>query len=138
MRRIALIAGLALVLGVAVGVVGNQVLNAQPAPVQRTVLQKVDLAGVEGKEGVLYLAQLAPGAAAGKHSHPGEEFGYVVQGSLTLEPEGKPPLTLKAGESFHNPFKNVHDAKNPSQTEPAKVLVFLLAEKGQPLSTPAK
>lgn len=138
MRRMVLIAGLALVAGIAVGVVGSQILNAQPAPVQRTVLQKVDLAGIEGKEGILYVAQLAPGAAAGKHSHPGEEFGYVLQGSLNLEPEGKPPVTLKAGESFHNPLKNVHDAKNGSQTEPTKVLVFLLAEKGQPLSTPAK
>jgi quercetin dioxygenase-like cupin family protein len=85
----------------------------------------------------MYLAELAPGAAAGKHTHPGPELAYILEGALTLEQEGKPAQTFKAGEVFHNPSKIVHDAKNASATAPTKVLVFLLADKGQPLATPA-
>ena len=90
-----------------------------------------------GKEGVLYMAELAPGAVAGKHTHPGPEFAYVLEGALQLELEGQPPKTIKAGEAFHNPTKIVHDAKNPGTTGATKVLVFMLIDKGQPLATPA-
>jgi quercetin dioxygenase-like cupin family protein len=75
---------------------------------------------------------------AGKHFHPGPEFAYILEGSLTLEHEGQAPKTFKAGEAFHNPAKIVHDAKNMSTSGPTKVLVFLLSEKGQPLATPVK
>ncbi len=130
---------LILAVGIAVGMIGDRVLNAQQKePVKRTVLLKTDLAGLEGKEGVVYIAELAPGVAAGKHYHPGQELGYVLAGSLTLEQEGKPPATFKAGQAFTNPPKIVHDAKNPNTKTPAKVLVVLIAEKGQPLATPVK
>ena len=75
---------------------------------------------------------------AGRHSHPGPEVAYVLEGSLVVEPEGQPPLTLKKGETFHNPAKAVHNAKNGSTTQPAKVLVVLIGEKGALLSTPVK
>ena len=58
--------------------------------------------------------------------------------AITVEPDGKPPMTLKQGESFHNPAKAVHNAKNASSTQPAKALVVLIGEKGAPLSTPAQ
>ena len=83
----------------------------------------------------MYIAELAPGAVAGKHFHPGPEFLYVLEGSLLFEGQGKPPVTLKAGEALHNPTRQVHDAKNASTTAPAKVLVVLIGEKGQPLAT---
>jgi quercetin dioxygenase-like cupin family protein len=94
--------------------------------------------GNGGKGSILYIAELAPGAVAGKHFHPGPEMGYILEGTLTLEPEGKPPVTYKAGEAFDNPAKQVHDAKNASSSAPAKVLVFLIGEKGQPLATAVK
>jgi quercetin dioxygenase-like cupin family protein len=100
-------------------------------------LLKTAIEGMEGKEAIVYVAELPPGAAAGKHTHPGPEFAYVLDGALTLEPQGQAPKTYKAGEVFHNAAKIVHDAKNASTTGPTKVLVFLLAEKGQPLATPA-
>ena len=93
---------------------------------------------MEGKEVIMYVAELAPGAAAGKHTHPGPEFAYILDGALTLEPEGQAPKTHKTGEVFHNAAKIAHDAKNASATAPSKVLVFLLAEKGQPLATPVQ
>ena len=138
MKRMALILILTFAVGIAIGVTGTQVLNAQYAqqePIKRTVLQKVDLGD---KEGVMLLAEIAPGAAGGKHYHPGYEFFYTLEGSWILEPEGKPPVTLKAGDFGHQPPKQVHNATNASKTAPAKILGFLLAEKGQPLATPVK
>ena len=72
-----------------------------------------------------------------EHTHPGPEFAYILDGALTLEPEGQALKTYKTGEVFHNAAKIVHDAKNASATAPSKVLVFLLAEKGQPPRYPS-
>jgi quercetin dioxygenase-like cupin family protein len=127
-----------LAMGMVLGVLGERFLSAQQQPLKRTELLKTALEDMAGKEGVVYMAELAPGAMAGKHFHPGPEFGYVLEGSLVLEPQGKAPVTFKAGEAFYNPAKEVHDAKNGSTTAPTKVLVVLLSDKGQPIATPVK
>lgn len=141
MKRMALILSLTLAVGIAVGVTGNQVLNAQyaqqQAPVKRTPLVQSDLEGMMGKEVILYVAEIAPGASSGKHYHPGPEVAYVLEGSGTLEKEGHPPMNVKAGNSLgYIPAKHVHEAKNASTSEPWKLLVVLIGEKGQPLATP--
>jgi len=123
---------LALAAGIVLGGIGNQILNAQQQPVKRNVLQKVDLGD---KEGIMYVAEIAPGAASGKHHHPGPESIYILQGSGTLDKEGHASMTLKAGDSLAIPAKHVHEAKNASATEQWKILVFLVGEKGQPLAT---
>ncbi len=110
----------------------------QQEPIKRTVLVKRDLEGIRGKEAVLFLEELAPGAVGGKHYHPGLESFYVLEGAFTHEPEGKPPVILKAGEAGHNPTKNVHYVKNASMNERARVLGCLIADKGQPLAVPVK
>lgn len=135
MRRTAIILGLTLAVGIALGALGDRILHAQQQSVKRTELLRADLEGMAGKEGIVYVAELAPGASAGKHFHPGPEFAYVLEGSLIFEGQGKPPVTLKRGEVLHNPSKEVHDAKNASTTASAKVLVVLIGEKGQPLAT---
>ena len=134
MRRMAMALVVTFALGVALGLTATQVLNAQQQP-KRTVLQKVDLGD---KDGVMWLTELAPGAVGVKHYHPGHEFVYVVAGSVIQETEGKPPVTFKAGDSYHRPPKDVHRGLNASKTEPAKLLVFLLAEKGQPIAIEVK
>jgi quercetin dioxygenase-like cupin family protein len=137
-RHSVAVASRPLIVGIRVGMIGNSILSAQQEPVKRTVLFKGDLEGMEGKEGVLFLAELAPSAVGGKHYHPGTEMFYVLQGAFTHEPEGKPPVTLKAGEAGHNPHKHVHTVRNASMTEPAKVLGCLIADKGQPLTVSVK
>jgi quercetin dioxygenase-like cupin family protein len=127
-----------LAVGITLGALGDRFLSAQQQSIKRTELLKTVIEGMEGKEVIMYVAELAPGAAAGKHTHPGPEFAYILDGALTLEPEGQAPKTYKTGEVFHNAAKIVHDAKNASATAPSKVLVFLLAEKGQPLATPVQ
>ena len=138
MRRLALTLGLTFVVGIAGGVIADQVLTAQQAPVKRTELLKSDMPGIEGKEGIIFIAEIAPGAFAAKHYHPGHEFVYVLEGSGILAVEGKPPLSVKAGDTFYQPPKQVHEFKNASKTAPVKNLVFLMAEKGQPLTVPVK
>ena len=138
MRRTMISLSLTLGLGIVLGALGDRFLSAQQQSIKRTELLKTESQGMAGKEGIMYIAELAPGAAAGKHFHPGPEFAYVLDGSLTLEPQGQAPQTFKAGAAFHNPAKIVHDAKNASTTAPAKVLVFLVSEKGQPLATPVQ
>jgi len=71
------------------------VASAQ-AGITRTDLQRHDL-GVPGREVIQVRVDIAPGVAFGKHSHPGEEIVYVIEGALVYEVEGKPPVTLKAG-----------------------------------------
>ena len=138
MRRTMMILSVTLAVGITLGVLGERFLSAQQTSIKRTELMKSAIAGMEGKEAVIYMAELPPGAAAGKHTHPGEEFAYILDGALTLEPQGQEAKTYKAGEVFHNPAKMVHDAKNMSTSGSTKVLVFLIAEKGQPLASPAQ
>src|SRR5262245_13660339 len=87
---------------------------------QRTVLQRGDLS-VAGHEGGMGRADFAPGASVGRHTHPGEEISYVLEGTIQLEVQGKPPATLTAGDVFFVEAGKIHDAKNVGTT-PAKVI----------------
>jgi quercetin dioxygenase-like cupin family protein len=138
MRRMAFIIGMTLVIGIALSGIGHQFHGAGQPPVKVTELLKVDIAGGSGQEASIFLVEIDPGGAVGKHYHPGDAFGYVLEGALTLEVDGKPPVTLKPGESGHVPPMQVHDDKNPSRTAPLKFLVFHVADKGQPLAVPVQ
>ncbi len=138
MRRTGLMLGLALAVGITLGVIGDQILNAQQAAVKSTELIRKDLGGIKGREGVLFKTELAPGGAGPKHFHPGNEFVYVVKGSGILEAQGKPPLTVKAGDTFYQPPEQVHVFKNASATDPTEVVVFLIVDKGKPIIVPVK
>lgn len=113
--------------------------SAQDQPIKRTELIRADVAHVAGKETVIYIADVMPGAEGARHTHYGDEFVYILDGSLTVTPDGKEPVTLKQGEVAHlAPADGIHAAKNGSTSEPAKVLVVLIVEKGKPLAEPAK
>lgn len=107
---------------------------AQVPGIKRTLLQRTDVG--DSREAILGLAEIAPGAAAGRHTHPGVEFGYVVEGSASLEIEGEAPRLLKAGDSYMIPAGRIHDAKTVGD-QPTKVLATYVVEKGKPLATPA-
>jgi quercetin dioxygenase-like cupin family protein len=117
---------------------GAGAMRAEDQPITRTQLLKSDLAGIDGKETVMYIADLKPGAVGGKHTHYGDEFVYVLEGEIIVEPVGKEPVRLKAGETGHLTPDVVHAARNGSDSAPAKVLVFLVVEKGKPLAEAAK
>ncbi len=132
MKRTGLLFTLTLTVGIALGVIGTQTVHAQQEPMKRTVLLKTALAGIEGREGILVLVEFAPGAVSALHYHSGEELAYLLEGTVSLEIKGKPPITFKSGDTFHLAPKQVHRVKNLSSTMPAKALTFTIAEKDQP------
>jgi quercetin dioxygenase-like cupin family protein len=133
MRKILTLGGLSAALLVA----ALSATHAQaPAAFRRTVLQQGDLSA-PGREGVMALAEVPPGVASGRHTHPGEELAYVLAGPVVLEIDGKPARTLQTGEAFLIPAGTVHNARNTG-TSVAKVVATYVIEKGKPVATPVQ
>ena len=109
---------------------------AQQPAFKRTEVQRGDLS-VPGKEVVQAVAEIPAGVSAGRHTHPGEEVGYVLEGTVLVEIDGKPAATLKAGQAFIIPAGAIHNATNKSGAG-AKVLATYIIDKGKPVATPAK
>jgi quercetin dioxygenase-like cupin family protein len=120
------------ILGVALAAAA---LLAQTPGVQRTVVQRADVS-VPGREAVIVRVELAPGGKTGRHTHPGEEISYVIEGEIELVVDGQPARTIKAGDGFVVPAGRIHDAHN-NGTQPLKLSAVYLVEKGKPLATPA-
>jgi quercetin dioxygenase-like cupin family protein len=114
---------------------GASVLYAQSSGLTRTVLTKADVS-VPGREAVVARVELAAGAKAGRHTHPGDEISYVLEGETQLLLNGQAPRLVKAGESFVIPAGVVHDAHNISN-KPVKLVGVYVVEKGKPLASPA-
>ena len=110
--------------------------SAQQPGFTRAVLQDQPLS-TPGRHAVVARAEFVPGGQAGKHTHPGEELGYVVEGALELVIEGQPPKTLKAGDVFFVPAGVVHDGRNVGSGK-AVVLATYIVETGKPVAIPAK
>src|SRR5262249_48142982 len=124
------------VLASALSAVGLVARQAQaPNGFKRTVVQQQDLPSTPNREAVQGIADLQPGSESGRHTHPGEEVGYVLEGTVTLESTGKPDVVKKAGEGFVIPAGTVHNARNLSKS-PVKVLATYVIEKGRPPATP--
>ena len=109
---------------------------AQSSGLTRTLVGRADVS-VPGREAVVARVEVAPGAYAGRHTHPGDEISYVMEGEVQLLIDGQSPRTVKAGESFVVPAGVVHDAHNSSSTA-ARVLGVYVVEKGKPLASPAQ
>jgi quercetin dioxygenase-like cupin family protein len=109
---------------------------AQQSGVKRTDLQQHDLS-IPGREMIQVRVDIAPGVLAAKHTHPGEEIIYVLEGELECQLEGKPPVRLKAGQVFFIPAGTPHTAKNVGKTNGAELATYIV-EKGKPLVNPIK
>lgn len=143
MRRVGVLLGMTLAAGILTGAIGSQILHAQQPSMKRTPILTTDLEGLPEKEGTMFFAEYEPGARSGKHYHPGHEFIYVLEGTGVMEEVGKPPVAMKPGVPIYfysSPDKPsyVHEARNVSTTEPMKLLVVLITDKGQPLAYPVK
>ena len=106
----------------------------QTATIKRTPLQKFDVPGTN-YETVIGMAEIVPNANIGRHTHPGPESGYMVEGEMVLFVEGQPEKTVKAGQSYQVPPGAIHDAKTGPNG--AKVVATYVVEKGKPLASPA-
>lgn len=128
MRTTRVVAGAALI------VAGGWALQAawpQRPGITRTDLQRHDLS-VPGREVFQVRVDFSPGAKFGKHNHPGEEIVYVIEGTLEYQVEGKPPVTLEAGEILFIPSRAVHSAQNVGRGNAAELATYVV-EKGKPL-----
>ena len=110
-------------------------LFSQNPGIQRTVVYKADVS-VPGREAVIARVEIAPGAAAGRHTHPGDEISYVLEGEGEILIDGQPARKLKAGDGLVIPAGTKHDARNTG-TVPFKLAGVYVVEKGKPLATPA-
>lgn len=123
-----------LVLGcVALGFVAAG-LWAQNPGIKRTVVFTGDVS-VPGREARIANVEIAPGARAGRHTHPGDEITYVMEGEGELLIDGQPAHKFKAGEGFVVSAGLKHDAHNTG-TQPLKLAAIYVVEKGQPIATP--
>lgn len=108
----------------------------RPPGSTRTDLQRHDL-GIAGREALQARIDFAPGASFPAHKHPGEEIIYVLEGTLEYDVEGKPPVTLKAGDVLFIPAGTVHAARNVGSGKGAELATYIL-QKGEPLTVFAK
>ena len=128
MRKTALLSAIALFL-----VATTAWVSAQESFV-RAQLEKSEYP--TGYETHIMLVTSAPGALLPRHTHPGLEMSYVVEGELTVTIEGKADLVVKAGSSFSVPPGVAHSAKNTALI-PTKVLATFVIERGRPVASPA-
>jgi quercetin dioxygenase-like cupin family protein len=115
-------------------------LNAASAQqwggIKRTDLLQNNLS-IPGREVVQSLVEIPPGVTAPRHAHPGEEIAYVVEGTLEYTLDGRPPMTLKAGEALFIPNGTPHSAKNVGTGKAVELATYIVA-KGKPLVAQSK
>jgi quercetin dioxygenase-like cupin family protein len=105
--------------------------QAQLAGTRRIDLQRHDLSA-QGREVIQARVEIDPGVSSPRHRHPGEEIIYVLEGALEYQVEGKPPVTLRAGDVLFIPAGTVHAAKNVGTGKGAELATYVV-EKGKPL-----
>lgn len=104
------------------------------SPIKRTPLQSFDVPGTN-QTTVIMRVEVTPSSQIGRHTHPGIESGYVLEGDMVLIIEGQPDRTLKAGESYQVPPGAIHDGK--SGDKGAAIIATFVVEKGKPMAAPA-
>lgn len=100
-------------------------VSAQQAGIIRTDLMRHDLS-VPGREVIQVLVEFAPGVSFPRHAHPGEELVYVVEGELEYQADGKPPVTLKAGEVLLIPYGGVHAVRNVGSGKASELATYIV------------
>jgi quercetin dioxygenase-like cupin family protein len=114
--------------------------SAQGAPaatggVTRKLLSKIDGPSA-GYETITMEVEVEPGVAVARHTHPGVESGYLLEGSIELPVQGVDTRMVKAGEAYQVPANTPHAGGKPS-TMKVKILATYVVEKGKPLASPA-
>jgi quercetin dioxygenase-like cupin family protein len=136
MKTVRLMVVAAMIAGTGVGLALHMTETEAQQGIKRTDVQRHDL-GVRGREVIQVRVDFAPGVAFPNHSHPGEEIAYVLEGSLEYQFEGKPPVTLKAGDALFIPAGTNHTAKNVGSVNAVELATYIV-EKGKPLLVLAK
>ncbi|MET0272687.1 MAG: cupin domain-containing protein [Phenylobacterium sp.] len=123
------------ILALAISMAGASA-QAQGPGLTRTDLQRHDLS-IPGREAIQVRVDFAPGASAARHSHPGEEIVYALEGVMEYRIDGQPPVTIKAGEVVFIPAGAIHAVRNVGPGGAAELATYVV-EKGKPLLVPAQ
>ena len=110
----------------------------EPPKAEQQYLAKHGLAGVAGQEAHVRHVAYPPGWVGGKHSHLGDVYVYVLEGSMVFDVEGKEPVTVGPGGLFHEQPNSVMRAANASKTDRLRIVLFQVNPTGQPLMIKAE
>jgi quercetin dioxygenase-like cupin family protein len=114
---------------------GTATTAAGRVAVQQLLLQ--NLPEIPGKEVLMLTVTTPPGGASAAHRHDAEVYVYMLEGSMVMQVDGAAPVTLRPGDTFHESPTDIHrQSANASKTRPAKFLVFMIKEKGKPVTLP--
>jgi len=109
--------------------------SADEAPKATPPLMTRDLAGIPGKEALVLTVEIGPGESSRPHRHDANVFVYVLEGTITMQVKGGPAVTLHPGQTYYESPSDIHTvSKNASKTAPAKFLVFIVKDKGAPVT----
>ena len=119
---------------------GTVVAQQPMPPTKVSQLMKQTLADVAGREVMVITLDIPPGGGSAPHRHPGHHtFGYILEGTYKIKVDNSPEETLTKGQTFYEPPGALHAvSRNGSDTQPAKVLVLMLAESGKPTTVPER
>jgi quercetin dioxygenase-like cupin family protein len=124
------------VVAMLIGIAAHSMVYAQQPSVDRKVLLQQDVSA-PGYQNVLVAVTIPVGGREGRHTHPGTAIVHVLDGALTLDHDGRPSTTYKAGETFSVDAGKVHEGINKGNA-PVRAIASFVVEKGKPLTTPAK
>jgi quercetin dioxygenase-like cupin family protein len=91
--------------------------------------------GDEKKEALVLAITIAPDGSSGRHTHPGDCYGTLFEGTIELRVDGREPRRVSAGEAWHNPRGAIHELRNVGTT-PVRVVNTLVLDKGKPRMQP--
>ena len=111
--------------------------HTQPQGLTAKPLLRTTLSGDDTKEAVIATVEFAPGGSTGRHTHPGDEYAVVLEGTLELRIEGQEPRRVSAGEAYHNAKGVIHETRNVGDG-PARVASTFVIDKGKPVSQPVQ
>jgi quercetin dioxygenase-like cupin family protein len=111
------------------------VASADESPKAIPPLLTRDLAGIPGKEAIVLTVNYGPGESSRPHRHDANVFVYVLEGTITMQVKGGPAVTLHPGQTYYESPSDIHTvSENASKTAPAKILVFIVKDKGTPVT----
>lgn len=134
MRRLASLSLFAA--GLTTGMAAATLLQAQTSGIERMVLLTRPIAASAAYEATVARASIAPGIAAARHFHHGDEIGVLLEGEAEVDIEGQGIVKVKAGEAYHIPAGVKHTPKSTGSV-PAKFVAIWVVEKGKPLAVNA-
>lgn len=119
------------------GAAGADAAKASPDAIVKPLMSR-DLVGAAGKEVLMITVEYLKGGASLPHRHNAQVFVYVLDGKVRMQVNGSAAVTLGPGETFYEGPEDIHTiSANASRTKSARILVFIVKDKGAPVSSAA-